>query len=156
EASVGIDINFDGVADLMVDMIGTTEVFRGAAIPGFPPRRGFPRHRDHLQLEIFAMTLSGSIPGLGPLTLRAGDGLGNLIQDGPLYSPGVSDEVSGNPRLADDLFDIFFTVEFQGVALHNTTPLRVTGQIDRLPPIGTRFAFSGPPLVLVNAAGTPV
>src|SRR3990172_6097077 len=76
EASVGVDVNFDGVADLRVDMTGTTEVFRSGALEGDPA--GDPGHRNHLDLEIFAMTLTGRVPGLGAATLRIGDGVGNL------------------------------------------------------------------------------
>jgi hypothetical protein len=150
EATVDLDVNFDGAADLTVALAGTTEVARSAAA-------GAGRHRTHVDLEMVAFTLAGELPGVGPISLRAGDGIGNLTADGPLYSAGASDEVPGAPRFADDVFDIRFRVMLPGgVVLHASTPLRVTARIDRLPPVGARFTFTGPPLPLRNAAGTPV
>ncbi len=154
DATVDLDVTFDGVADLTVPLAGTTEVFRSAAYAVDPIAAG--RHRNHLDLEIFSFTLTGELPGVGPLTMHAGDGAGNLVADGPLYSRGSSDEVPGAPRFADDVFDILFRVDLSGIVLHNATPLRVTARIDHLPPVGTRFTFDGPPLPLLNDAGTVV
>jgi len=42
------------------------------------------------------------------------------------------------------------------MSLHNPVPLRVTAVIDRVPPIGARFEFGGPPVEFVTDQGTPV
>jgi hypothetical protein len=152
-ASVGVDLGFDGAVDVEVAMTGTTEVFRSAARASDPRR---PRHRNHIDLEIVAMHLAGEIPGLGPITLDAGDGIGNQSRDGPLYSQGGSDELPGDPRHSADFFDLFMEVRLMRRTLHNVTPLRVVAVIDRLPPIGSMFTLDGAPVLFVDTAGRPV
>lgn len=144
-AVVGVDLNGDGQTDLRFDAAGPTEVARSAA-----------RDRTHLDLEIYSMVLTGTIPQLGPFTLTVGDGVPNLERDGPLYSGGTSDEIPGTPALAHDAFELFFRIEVAGLVLHNATPFRVEADIDRLPPIGSEFRLIGPPVPLVTDDGLPV
>jgi hypothetical protein len=155
-ASVGVDITGDGTTDLTVAAAGPTTVFRSDALEGDPV--GDPGHKNHLDLEIVAMTLTGTIPGLGPFTLTVGDGVGNHAPDGPLHTAGTSDEIPGSPRRALDVFEIFFqlSLDRQGVVIHNLVPLRVESVITTLPPIGTQFVMVGPPVPLVDEAGSPV
>jgi hypothetical protein len=155
-ASVGVDINGDGSTDLTVTATGPTTIFRSDALAGDPI--GAPGHRNHLDLEIVTMTLTGIIPGLGPFTLTAGDGIGNQVSDGPLHSAGTSDEVPGSPRRALDVFEISFQLSLDqlGLVLHNPAPLRVETIITALPPIGAQFVMAGPPVPLVTANGAPV
>lgn len=150
EATVAVDANFDGTADASVTLTGPTVVVRSRA------RALAGRHRSHLDLEIVSMTLTGTLSGFGGLTFRAGDGIANLAADGPLHSPGTSDEIPGDPRRAQDWFDLRFEVDLNGVRLRNPEPFRVGSVIDRLPPIGSTFTSSGPPAVLVTEGGTPV
>jgi hypothetical protein len=117
---------------------------------------GDPGHRNRLQLEIVSATLAASESPVGPVTLTFGDGAGNLSADGPLYSAGVSNELPGSPELARDVFEIFFQVEAAGLRLHNERPLVMTAVIDRLPPIGSTFMSTGPPIPLVTDTGAPV
>jgi len=155
-AAVGVDLDFDGATDLTVTAAGPTTVFRSGALEGDPV--GDPGHKNHLDLEIVAMTLTGTIPGLGSFTLAVGDGIGNHAPDGPLHTAGTSDEVPGSPRRALDVFEIRFqlTLERSGIALHNPAPLRVESVIGTLPPIGTEFVMVGPPVLLVDESGGPV
>lgn len=155
-ATVGVDITGDGATDLTVVATGPTTVFRSDALEGDPV--GDPGHRNHLDLEIVSMTLTGTIPGLGPFTLTVGDGIGNHAPDGPFHTAGTSDEIPGSPRRALDVFEIFFqlSLDRNGVVVHNPVPLRVESVISTLPPIGTEFVMVGPPVALVTADGSPV
>jgi hypothetical protein len=141
DAVVSIDLNLDGVGDLTLHMTGTTTVFRSAALATDATR---PRRRTHLDLEIVSLTLATP----NGVEFRAGDGAGNFAADGPLFSIGTSDEIVTAPQLAHDDFAIFFAGNVAGLAVHNEAPLRMVADIDRLPPIGSRFQLSGPPLPL--------
>jgi hypothetical protein len=154
EASVDLDLDFDGAADLVVAVAGTTTVFRSSARARDPVAD--PGHRNRLHLEIVSAALATGESSVGPVTLTFGDGVGNLIADGPLYSAGVSDEIPGRPELARDVFEIFFEVEAAGLRLHNERPLVMTAVIDRLPPIGSPFTSASPPIPLVTDAGARV
>jgi len=128
-SSVGtlkIDLNFDGVADMTVNLTnsGPTTVFRG---PGAP---------HQIDTEMVSLQLIG-----GGLTVNAGDGIGNLLCDGPLCSPGAIIEQGGNSALADSFFDVFFEILGTPVGrLHNNVPLHIEAVIDRVPPpVGTAY-----------------
>ncbi len=155
EVTVGIDLDRDGVTDLVVPAGGPTTVVRGDARL-MPIKGERPAHLAHLDLEIVSMTLAGEIPGLGAFAIAAGDGIANLAPDGLLHSYGSSDEDPTAPRVARDVFQIWFRIDVQGLVLHNPDPLRVEATIDRLPPIGSLFTMIGPPVVLVTDDGTPV
>jgi hypothetical protein len=154
EATVSVDFDFDAVSDLDFAATGPTKVFRSAAYEGDPV--GDPGHDNHLDLEIYSMILTGTIPSLGPFTLTVGDGAGNLASDGLLFSSGTSDELPDDPRRAHDVFNLFFQVEVAGLVLHNAVPFQVESIIDRLPPVGSEFHHVGPPVPLLTASGTPL
>jgi hypothetical protein len=144
-ATVGLDLSGDGVADTMVEVNGTTTVFRSVSTAANPAE---PDKRNHLGLEIVAMMLETS-----NIRFHAGDGRANLAEDGPLFSIGTSDELTDSPELSRDVFAVRFEVEIGALVLHNREPLMVEAIIDRLPPIGNEFRFDGPPLTLYNDAG---
>jgi hypothetical protein len=146
-AAVDVDLNRDGAADLTVEVRGPTTVFRSSAQPADPSR---PHHRNHLDLEIVSMSLTGA-----GVSFRAGDGVGNFSADGPLFSLGTSDEVPDVAELAADEFAVFFAADVFGAALHNEQPLRMVATIDRLPPIGNRFELAGPPVPMLTSSGAP-
>jgi hypothetical protein len=146
-AVVGVDVDSDGAADITVDVSGPTTVFRSDAKSG---DASDPDHRNHLDLEIIDMTLTAEA-----VSFHAGDGAGNFVSDGSLFSIGTSDEIPGSPQLAHDSFEIFFEGEVSGQALHNEEPLRMVATIDRLPPIGNVFELDGPPLPLFAESGDP-
>jgi uncharacterized protein (TIGR03437 family) len=68
--------------------------------------------------------------------MTAGDGIGNLQNDGPLHSAGAIVENAGNPALATLTANVFFnvTVSGFGLNLHNAVPLQIQSSIDRAPP----------------------
>ena len=146
-AVVGVDVNGDEVADLTFQVSGPTTVFRSAAHATDPADL---RHRNHLDLEIVSMALTAQ-----GVAFRAGDGIGNFVSDGALFSLGSSDESAAAPELAHDAFAIYFEGEVSGLALHNEAPLLMVADIDRLPPIGNVFQLSGPPLPLFKENGNP-
>ena len=111
---------------------GPTTVWRG-------PGTTIPDH--HIDTELVALTLTG-----GGLTLTAGDGMGNGLSDGPLFSPGKIIEQAGDSTMADSFFDIFF--EIDGLALqqsglgklHNIDPCVMETVLDQVPPkAGTTY-----------------
>lgn len=146
-AVVGVDLTMDGVADLTVDVRGPTTVFRSDAQRADPADE---RHRNHLDLEIVSMVLEAE-----GIRFSAGDGVGNLASDGPLFSIGTSDEVAASSQLANDDFAIYFEGEISGRLLHNKDALRMVATIDRLPPIGNAFELSGPPVPLFGDDDLP-
>ncbi len=93
-----------------------------------------------IPIEIVSMNLSGS--ALGGVTLTAGDGNGNLVSDGPFYSPGTITENASNPALATLTASVFFQVTAAGATLHNAgpynapgaTPLILSSSITGVPP----------------------
>ena len=99
----------------------------------------------------------------GGFTIRAGDGIGNLMDDGPspplfmysLYTPGAVHEQAGNNLLADSFFDVFVEIDVPGVPfpLHNTTPLRMSAVIVRIPPYGSTYTSSVLPVSLYDPTG---
>jgi len=143
-ATVEIDVNGDGAADSSIEVSGPTSVARSSARSRAPGSR----HRTHLDLEIVEMVLRG--PGVA---VRAGDGNGNFVADGPLFSLGSSDEAEGAPERADDLFRIFFELEVGAAILHNREALLVAAAIDRLPPLGNVFTAQGDAVALYDREG---
>lgn len=128
-------------------MTGFTEVFRGA---------GTVSGTDHfIVTEMVRLFLSG-----GGLTLRAGDGTGNLASDGPLFSPGRITELSNPPNgvFAHSFFDIFFEISDTPFGpLHNITACRMTADIDRVPPsVGTTYTGCHDPLLSTNTTDGPL
>jgi len=105
-----------------------------------------PAHLNQVDVEIVSMTLTGNAPGVGPVTLTAGDGVANGLNDGPLFSGGTVIEAPGDPALADSFFDIFFQVAIPAypLTIFNKLPLQVSAQIDRIPPVGFAYVSVGP------------
>jgi len=100
--------------------------------------------------EMVSLELSGD-----GFTVRAGDGVGNLKNDGPLYSPGSikqpnapTTDLASDPALADSFFNVFFEIETPdgfGIdtpdgkmsfpMLYNKEPCHMESVIDRVPPL---------------------
>ncbi|MEK8018587.1 MAG: Calx-beta domain-containing protein [Candidatus Parabeggiatoa sp.] len=117
---------------LKMKLRGPTTIFRG------------PEKDDTIQTEMVSLEL---ISGDG-FTVRAGDGMGNLENDGPLYSPGAIIEQDSDPALADSFFDVYFEIETPdgfGIEtpdgkmlfpmLYNQEPCHMESVIDRVPPL---------------------
>ncbi len=158
-ATVGIDLNFDGLPDATFIMAGPTVILRGD--PYDTPDPLDPGHKNTIDTELVMMTLTGTSPLFGPVMIRAGDGTGNLSMDGPLFSPGQINEITNpDPFHATSFFDIFFEIEIpeQGLVLHNQDPLRVEAVIDRVPPSGVPYThpLKDGPIPLLDPSGAPV
>lgn len=108
---------------LLSNLSGTTTVFRGNPVGPEPL---------HIDTEMVSLTLSG-----GGETLHAGDGTGNLLNDGPLFSPGrITEQGSGiGSTTADSFFDVFFEILGPHPRLHNNTACTMSAVIDRVPPL---------------------
>jgi len=119
-AKLSLDLDFDGIADLKPRLSGPVNVTRGSAVDGT------------IETEIFDFTLTGD-----GFTVIAGDGNGNLVSDGPLFTRGQITEQSPGSVLADSFFDVF--AEIQGTPfgpLRNHDAIRLTATlkgIDGLP-----------------------
>ena len=126
----------------LAPMTGPVTIFRG---PGLT----IPDH--HIDTELVSMTLTG-----GGLTLTAGDGVGNLLADGPLHSGGRITE-TGNPGLADSFFDIFFELSPTPLGpLHSLHPCHMQAIIDRVPPYEIPYSGCGGPIPLADQHGQVV
>jgi hypothetical protein len=142
-ATIGIDINLDDQVDSTIVLSGPTTIFRGDPIDTSEPLDG---HKNQINTEIISLELSG-----GGFTLKAGDGTGNLNNDGALYSPGKIIEKENDPKLANSYFDIFFEIDSPLGKLHNKMALRQSAMIDRVPPIGIDYTHNIPnPISLFN------
>lgn len=109
-----------------------------------------PGHFNYIDAEMVSINMAGNTP-LGPVTMVAGDGVGNGISDGPLFSPGRIVEDPGDPALADSFFDVFFElgVPGMGVTVFNKASCPMLAKIDRVPPV--RFVYvSQEPIDLYN------
>ena len=147
-ATVGVDTDLNDSEDFSLLLSGPTTVFRSDPLDTPDPLD--PGHLNTIPTEIVALSLTGA-----GFTLIAGDGIGNLTSDGPLFTPGEITEQPDNVFFADSFFDVFF--ELQGTPfgpLSNLDPLRVEAVIGEVVPLGIPFTFAGPPVGLFDAGGT--
>lgn len=140
-------IELFGLGVFTLTMSGPTTVWRG---PGMTT----PDH--HIETEMVSLQLTG-----GGLTLVAGDGIANGLNDGPLHSPGRITEQLANPALADSFFDVFFAITGSPLGalgpLHNVVACRMESEIDRVPPRGASYLGCGTdPVLLVTQSGQVV
>lgn len=141
------DAPYDNIPNAVFSFFGPVTIFRGNPVDTPDPLD--PGHLNHIDTELVSMTLTG-----GGFTLIAGDGTGNLSNDGPLFSGGGITEQPGNPFWADSFFDIF--VEVQGCEncpLHNRDPIHMTGTMDTTLPVSYNVDFSGPPVTMFGQNG---
>lgn len=141
---VDLDLDDDLVVDTTITLPSPIVVQRGAAADTPDPLD--PGHFNHVDIELVSLELTAASP-IGSLTLRAGDGVGNLAPDGPLYSPGAIDELIGDVTLADAFLDLFFELETPFGTFHNEDAVRIQGVIDRYPPVLSLDDFTVTPLV---------
>ena len=121
--AIHIIIDLPGLPPVLAEpLFGNSTVFRGDPV-------GEP---EVIQTEMVSLLLVGA----SGLTLRAGDGVGNLASDGPLYSPGMITEDPGE-LTATSFFDVFFELSggpLGNMVVRNTTAARMQATIDRVPP----------------------
>ncbi len=97
---------------------------------------GDPGHLNRFDTEIVSMTLGGF-----GVTLTAGDGTGNGLYDGPLYSPGAVIEDPTDPALGLSTLSIAFDVTIAGAGtFHSHDPGHVIeALLTGIPPIATHI-----------------
>ena len=150
---VEIDLDGDLSGDTTINLPNPIIVERGAAADTPDPLD--PGHLNHIPIELVSMELTASTP-IGPVTLRAGDGIANLAPDGPLFSFGAIDERADDPALADGFLDLFFELETVLGTFHNEDAIRIAGVIDRYPPILSFGHVSVIPLLDEGGGATSV
>lgn len=145
ESTISLDLNFDGVADLTVNLAG--KAGQAKATPSnTDPNDIF--HLNHIENEVVSLTESG-----GGLVVIAGSDLGL-----PSSLGGITEQ-PGDSALADSFFDIFF--EIQGTPfgpLRNQQPLHLEAVIDRIFPFGTIYTAPSllvSPLVVFDVDDIP-
>ncbi len=139
-AVLGIDTTFDCVAETNVIAGGPVTVRKRGPYddsPSYPGLRPLDNHKDVIDTEILAMSLTG-----GGVTLRAGTFSGS---NQPLPATrGAVAELPTNPALADSFFDVFFEIELSpGSFAYNRTPVRVGQIIDCMPPQKNYYHIGG-------------
>ncbi|MDM8563298.1 hypothetical protein QUF54_08090, partial [Candidatus Marithioploca araucensis] len=112
--------NCDG-DEITAILSGPTEVKRGAGDDTITPHT--------IVTEMVSLELTN-----GTITLRAGDGVGNLDDDGPLHSPGAIEEQASDPAKAKSFFMISFEIDTPFGTLHNKDPLIMESVIEWVPP----------------------
>ena len=148
--SIEIDLNGDLAADVSFSLPGPIIIKRGSAADTPDPLD--PGHLNHVDIELVSMELTASTP-FGPVTVRAGDDIGNFAADGPLYSPGAIDEKDSDPTLANAFIDLFLEVDTPFGTFHNNTALRLRAVINQYPPLFAQDLLN--PVPLVGSSGSP-
>jgi len=102
-STVAVNLDLDGNGSLetnipFLQLFGGTSVFLGTG----------SATTHSIGTELASLLETDATFGI---TLKAGDGNGNLANDGPLFSPGAINEQAGNPALADSFFDVFFEID---------------------------------------------
>ncbi len=178
-ATVGIDANFDGIAESIAILSGPTSVWRGDPID--TPDALDPGHLNTIETEIISLSLTGvmltgPLAGLG-VVLTAGDGMapalftGSPAADGAspdLFSPGEIIEKTGpgttdcdfpaDAALACSFFDVFFEINIENFgSLHNLDPLLLEAMIEGVPPFNVDYTHPIPdPIGLFDENGNLV
>lgn len=88
------------------------EIFGPIEPPADPPAPHDP-HRGVIQTEIISLVFKGNTKLWGEVVIRAGDGTGNLANDGPLYSPGVIYESLTDSTSACSVFFVTYEMEIK-------------------------------------------
>jgi hypothetical protein len=94
----------------------------------FPGLRPLDGHLDVIDTELQFLCLTA-----GGVTLRVGAGQGQGGVLPPSY--GAIAELPGDTGLGDSFFDVYFEVDLGGgMYVYNHEPLRISGEIDCVPP----------------------
>ncbi|MEK6799186.1 MAG: hypothetical protein AABZ12_09500 [Planctomycetota bacterium] len=139
-ALVGIDLNFDCVADTSMVLGGPVTIRKRGPVDDatfYPGTRPIDGHLDVIDTEIVAMSLTG-----GGMILKAGTMSGSAQALTP--TKGTVAEQTGNPALADSFFDVFVELDLGGgVYAYNWAAIRVTDVVECLPPDGKYIHIAG-------------
>jgi hypothetical protein len=156
-------VDIPGVGSLAFPVTGLMTVWHGDARDTLDPLD--PGHLNHVDVEMVSMSLTGTVPVVGTATLTSGDGVGNGLSDGPLFTEGDIIEDTGDPAWADSFFDIFFEIELDStvhgnITVFNKDALHVSARIDRIPPVGFTYEYHGgiaiPLYSTLDPGGDPV
>lgn len=176
--ALGADCTENDKGIKKVRLTGPTEIWKGDPVDAIigrselenrrlsqPPTGNVGSSDGHLgviETEMVSLELSGEIPGIGPITVRAGDGVGNLSDDGTAswsrYSPGAIAEwpevesdfwplydggsLPRKPALpaievAYSFFNVWFEIDTPMGKLHNKEAFLLEGIITKTPPTPT-------------------
>lgn len=135
EATLSLDQGCDGSSDSQITLSGPVKIRRGDPQDildhsVFGNLGNVDNHKDVIETEIVSMTLTN-----GQYTLRAGDGTGNLSNDGALYSPGHILENTRDSTKAESLFHLFFEIDTPNGTFHNQQALIMRATITKAPPL---------------------
>lgn len=134
-----IDITFDCGTDATIPVAGVAVIQHADPSDdsqNYPGTRPVDGHLDVIDTEILSMSLTG---GGGIIVAGEGQGQGGVLP----ASPGVIAEDQSDPTLAESFFDCYFEAYVAGVYVYNHDPIRLQASIDRFPPFGQSFSFSG-------------
>lgn len=135
QSSATFSGNAFGMTFTNLTLNGPTTVYRGAG--------QVTPAAHYFDTEMVSLQLSNGVNGPGAITVTAGDGVGNLLNDGLLYSPGRVTEQAGNPFLADSFFDVFFELDIDTgsgiLQAWGTENMGATGLPSVPPPNGTAY-----------------
>lgn len=138
-ATGSVDITLDCQTDVTLPGEGSALVERADPSDdsqNYPGTRPVDGHLDVIDTEILSLSLTGS-----SFTIVAGEGQG---QGGVLPpSPGVIAEDPSDPSLGESFFDCYFEAYIYGMYLYNHDPIRLQATIDRFPPSGQTYTFTG-------------
>jgi hypothetical protein len=134
-----VDITFDCETDVTLPAEGSAVVERADPSDdsqNYPGMRPVDGHLDVIDTEILSLSLTG-----GDFTIVAGEGQG---QGGVLpASLGVIAEDPSDPSLGESFFDCYFEAFIYGMYIYNHDPIRLQLTIDRFPPYGQTYTFTG-------------
>jgi hypothetical protein len=140
-AVLGIDTTGDCIADLNAVLGGTATIHKEGPYDdsnNYPGTRPVDGHKDVVDTEIIAMSLTGGLP---VVTMTAGAGLGTNPLPATL---GAVAEQPGDPSSADSFFDVFVELTDGGGNKHyNQAPIRVQTVVNCLPPKANYIHITG-------------
>ena len=138
-ATGSVDVTLDCETDVTLPGQGSALVERADPSDdseNYPGTRPVDGHLDVIDTEILSLSLSGS-----GFAIVAGEGQG---QGGVLpASPGVIAEDADDPSLGESFFDCYFEAYIYGMYVYNHDPIRLEATIDRFPPFGQTYTFTG-------------
>ncbi len=126
-ATVSFDVN--GQTNCVVLLTGPCVLSRGNSTG--------PKTNLVIDAEIVSLSLTGSLPGVGPVTLRAGSNLVGRVSSGQIVSTN-----SFFP--ASSFFDVYASIDLPGgTSLVNTAAQRIEATITKTPALSQTYTNVG-------------
>lgn len=144
-ASARVDITLDCQADTTLPGSGSAVILRNDPSDdsrNYPGSRPTDGHLDVIDTEILSLSL---ICSGATIVAGAGQGQGGVLP----ASPGVIAEETADSALAESFFDCYLEAHINGQYVYNYIPIRLQASIDRFPPYGQTYSFTGciPPTI---------